>query len=137
MKQSKVRDGTIAYLKDDTYLPFINLNRFKSTEEVKGIPHYWRSNDGKMSHLWHTDNLKRNTKVTCFHRERGMKHTFWLVTDPESDAYGKIFVVGFRFDDREESEEDFTFKYTNISPFVKHSLLSERYLKPKKVQPAL
>jgi hypothetical protein len=61
----------------------------------------------------------------------------WVVTDPESEAIGKIFIVGFRFDDREEDEEEQTFRYTNVSPFIRHSLLSDKHLNPKKNQPAL
>jgi hypothetical protein len=69
------------------------------------------------------------------HRERGMKHTFWAVTDPESESIGKVFVVGFRFDDRiENSTDDMTFEYENISPFVKYSLLSEKYLTKKQAK---
>ena len=135
MRQAKVRKGTIAFLKDDLYLPFINLGRFSKMKDVYTIPHYWRDNDGKMSHLWHLDLLQRNTKITCMHRERGMKHTFWAVTDPESESIGKVFVVGFRFDDRiENSTDDMTFEYENISPFVKYSLLSEKYLTKKQAK---
>tara|TARA_Y100001972_G_C7578751_1_gene290338 strand:- start:53 stop:454 length:402 start_codon:yes stop_codon:yes gene_type:complete len=131
MRHAKVRKGTVAFLKDDLHLPFINLNLFKEMKDVYTVPHYWRDSEGKMSHLWHLDLLSRNTKVTCMHRERGMKHTFWAVTDPESDSIGKVFVVGFRFDDRINCDEEMTFDYSNISPFVKHSLLSEKCLTKK------
>tara|TARA_R100000426_G_scaffold32219_1_gene26451 strand:+ start:1060 stop:1479 length:420 start_codon:yes stop_codon:yes gene_type:complete len=136
MKQAKVRKGTVAFLKDDLHLPFINLanSKFNTMKDVYTIPHYWRDRDGKMSHLWHLDYLPRNTKVTCTHRERGMKHTFWAVTDPESDSIGKVFVVGFRFDDRFEMEDELSFQYENISPFVKYSLLSEKYLTKKQAK---
>ncbi len=134
MRQAKVNKGTVAFLRDDLHLPFINLSKFKTMKDVYTIPHYWRDSDGKMSHLWHIDMLQRNTKITCMHRERGMKHTFWAVTDPESESIGKVFVVGFRFDDRIENELDMSFQYENISPFVKYSLLSEKYLTKKKAK---
>ena len=137
MKQAKVRRGTVAYLRDHQQVPFLNLAHFRDEKEIKTIPYYWRDKEGKMSHLWHMDSLPRNTKVTCYHRQRGMKYSMWTVTDPESEAIGKIFIVGFRFDDREEDEEEQTFRYTNVSPFIRHSLLSDKHLKPKKVQPAL
>ena len=68
------------------------------------------------------------------HRQRGMKHTFWAVTDPESELVGKVFIVGFRFDDRLELQDEMSFQYENISPFVKYSLLSEKYLTKKQAK---
>ena len=45
-----------------------------------------------------------------------------------------MFVVGFRFDDRIEMEDEMSFQYENISPFVKYSLLSEKYLTKKQAK---
>ena len=128
MRQAKVKNGTVGFLREDADLPFINLHLFETMKEVYTIPHYWRDRDGRMSHLWHLDSVPKNTKVTCQFKQRGMKHTFWCVTDPESDLVGKVFIVGFRFNDRIEDEKEFSTTYENSSPLVKYSLFAEKFL---------
>ena len=54
-----------------------------------------------------------------------LKHTFWVVTDPESELVGKMFIVGHTFKDRKEDEFE-KFEYSNISPTLKYSILSEK-----------
>ena len=59
------------------------------------------------------------------HRERGMKHTFWIITDPESELVGKMFIIGHTFKDRREVEDE-RFEYSNVSPTLKYSILAEK-----------
>jgi len=54
-----------------------------------------------------------------------MKHTFWTVSDPESELVGKMFVIGHTFRDRKETDDE-KFEYSNISPTLKYSILSEK-----------
>ena len=127
MKQSKVRKHTVGFFRNDAEVPFINLEKFKTIEDATGIPHYWRDRDGNVSQFWHSGVIPRGTGVVCKHRERGMKHTFWVVADPESELVGKIFVIGHTFKDRVETEDE-RFEYSNISPTLKYSILSEKPL---------
>ena len=103
----------------------INLNMFETIKDATGIPHYWRDSDGNVSQFWHAGTIPKGTGVMCAHRERGMKHTFWTVTDPESDLVGKMFIIGHTFKDRREIEDE-RFEYSNISPTLKYSILSEK-----------
>tara|TARA_Y100001937_G_C6945474_1_gene252285 strand:+ start:167 stop:556 length:390 start_codon:yes stop_codon:yes gene_type:complete len=127
MKQAKVRKHTIGFFRNDTQVPFINLEMFDTIKAATGIPHYWRDCDGNVSQFWHSGVIPKGTGVVCKHRERGMKHTFWVVSDPESELIGKMFIVGHTFKDRTETEDD-TFEYSNISPTLKYSILAEKPL---------
>ena len=127
MKQAKVRRHTVGFFKRDAEVPFINLSMFDTIKDATGIPHYWRDADGNVSQFWHAGVIPKGTGVVCAHRERGMKHTFWVVTDPESDLVGKMFIVGHTFKDRKENEFE-KFEYSNISPTLKYSILAEKPL---------
>ncbi len=127
MKQAKVRNRMSGWFRNDAEVPFINLEMFETVEQATGIPHYWRDSDGNVSQFWHTGVIPKGTGVTCKHRERGMKHTFWIVTDPESELVGKMFVIGHTFKDRKEDEFE-KFEYSNISPTLKYSILAEKPL---------
>jgi hypothetical protein len=127
MKQSKVRRGTVGFFRQDAEVPFINLSKFETITAATSIPHYWRDKEGSVSQFWHSGTIPKGTGVMCAHRERGMKHTFWLVTDPESDLIGKVFIIGHTFKDRTEHEFD-KFEYSNISPTLKYSILAENPL---------
>ena len=85
----------------------VMMRRFRSSiwkclrqsQQATSIPHYWRDRDGKVSQFWHSGVIPKGTGVVCQHRERGMKHTFWTVTDPESeldrqDVYRRSHVQG-------------------------------------------
>ena len=98
---------------------------FETVKAATGIPHYWRDADGNISQFWHAGVIPKGTGVMCAHNERGMKHTFWTVTDPESELVGKMFVIGYTFKDRREVEDE-RFEYSNISPTLKYSILSEK-----------
>ena len=128
MKHAKVRNRTVGFFRRDAEAPFINLEMFKTIEEATGIPHYWRDENGKVSQFWHSGVIPKGTGVMCKHRQRGMKHTFWVVTDPESDLVGKMFIIGHLFRDRIEDSEEMTDKYRNASPMLKHSILAEKPL---------
>ena len=127
MKQAKVRRHTVGFFRNDAEVPFINLEKFETITAATSIPHYWRDDDGKVSQYWHSGVIPKGTGVVCAHRERGMKHTFWTVTDPESELVGKVFIVGHTFKDRKEIEDE-RFEYSNISPTLKYSILSEKPL---------
>ena len=127
MKQAKVRNRTVGFFRADAEVPFINLEMFETIKDATGIPHYWRDRDGSVSQFWHGGVIPKGTGVMCKHRERGMKHTFWVVTDPESDLVGKMFIVGHTFKDRVETEDE-KFEYSNISPTLKYSILAEKPL---------
>lgn len=125
MKQSKVRNRTVGFFRREVDVPFINLEMFSTIDEATSIPHYWRDKQGRVSQFWHAGVIPKGTGVTCKHRERGMKHTFWVVTDPESELVGKMFIVGHTFKDRRETEDD-RFEFSNESPSLKYSILSEK-----------
>ena len=127
MKQAKVRRHTVGFFRNDAEVPFINLEMFETITAATSIPHYWRDSDGKVSQFWHSGVIPKGTGVVCTHRERGMKHTFWTVTDPESELIGKVFIVGHTFKDRKEDEFE-KFEYSNISPTLKYSILAEKPL---------
>ena len=127
MKQAKVKRHTVGFFRKDAEVPFINLEMFETITAATSIPHYWRDGDGNVSQFWHAGVIPKGTGVSCTHRERGMKHTFWTVTDPESDLIGKVFVIGHTFKDRTEEEFE-KFEYSNISPALKYSILSEKPL---------
>ena len=127
MKQAKVRKHTVGFFRNDAKVPFINLEMFDTISEATGIPHYWRDRDGNVSQFWHSGVIPKGTGVVCQHRERGMKHTFWTVSDPESELVGKMFVIGHTFKDRVETEDE-RFEYSNISPTLKYSILAEKPL---------
>ncbi len=128
MNQAKVKRGVVGFFKKDTMAPFVSLEEFTTITEATGIPHYWRDHNGCVSQFWHAAEIPKNTAAMCMRRERGMKHTFWLITDPESDLVGKIFVIGHTFKDRIENEDEMTFEYLNVSPTLKHSILAEKPL---------
>ena len=125
MKRAKVRRHTVGFFRQDAEVPFINLSMFETVKAATGIPHYWRDADGNISQFWHAGVIPKGTGVMCAHNERGMKHTFWTVTDPESELVGKMFVIGYTFRDRREVEDE-RFEYSNISPTLKYSILSEK-----------
>ena len=125
MKRAKVRRHTVGFFRQDAEAPFINLSMFETVKAATGIPHYWRDADGNISQFWHAGVIPKGTGVMCAHNERGMKHTFWTVTDPESELVGKMFVIGYTFKDRREVEDE-RFEYSNISPTLKYSILSEK-----------
>jgi hypothetical protein len=127
MKRAKVKKHTVGFFREDAEAPFINLEKFETVTAATSIPHYWRDADGSVSQFWHAGIISKGTGVVCIHRERGMKHTFWTVADPESDLVGKIFIVGHTFKDRKEYEFD-KFEYSNISPTLKYSILAEKPL---------
>ena len=127
MKQAKVRRHTAGFFRNDAEVPFINLEKFETITAATSIPHYWRDDEGNVSQYWHSGVIPKGTGVVCTHRERGMKHTFWTVTDPESELIGKVFIVGHTFKDRKEIEDE-RFEYSNISPTLKYSILSEKPL---------
>ena len=124
VKRAKVRNRTVGFFRHDAEVPFINLNKFATIADAVGIPHYWRDRDGNVSQFWHSGIIPKGTGVMCQHRERGMKHTFWVVTDPESELVGKMFIIGHTFKDRKETEDE-RFEYSNISPTLKYSFLAE------------
>jgi len=125
MKRAKVRRRTVGFFRHDADVPFINLSMFETIKDATGIPHYWRDSDGDVSQFWHAGTIPKGTGVMCAHRERGMKHTFWTVTDPESELVGKMFIIGHTFKDRREVADE-RFEYSNISPTLKYSILSEK-----------
>ena len=125
VKRAKVRNRTVGFFRHDAEVPFINLNKFATIADAVGIPHYWRDRDGNVSQFWHSGTIPKGTGVMCQHRERGMKHTFWVVTDPESELVGKMFIIGHTFKDRKETEDE-RFEYSNISPTLKYSILAEK-----------
>jgi len=127
MKQAKVRNKTYGWFRRDAEVPFINLEKFSTISDATSIPHYWRDKDGRLSQFWHAGHIPKNTGVMCIHRERGMKHTYWSVVDPESDLVGKIFIVGHTFKDRFENDDE-DYEYSNVSPSLKYSILSEKPL---------
>ena len=97
---------------------------FETITAATSIPHYWRDSEGKVSQFWHNGVIPKGTGVVCTHRERGMKHTFWTVTDPESELIGRC-LLDMRFKDRKEDEFE-KFEYSNISPTLKYSILAEK-----------
>ena len=125
MNRRKVKNNTVGFFRQDTEVPFVNLEMFDTVDDAMSIPHYWRDRDGNLSQFWHSGTIPKGTGVMCRRREFGMKHTFWVVTDPESELVGKVFVVGFVFKDRKETSDE-CFEYSNISPAVKYSVLSEK-----------
>ena len=127
MKQAKVRKHTVGFFRNDAEVPFINLEMFETIKDATGIPHYWRDRNGNVSQFWHSGVIPKGTGVVCQHRERGMKHTYWTVTDPESDLIGKMFIIGHTFKDRIETADE-RFEYSNISPTLKYSILAEKPL---------
>ena len=127
MKQAKVRKHTVGFFRNDAEAPFINLEMFETIKQATGIPHYWRDRDGNVSQFWHSGVIPKGTGVVCRHRERGMKHTYWTVSDPESELIGKMFIFGLTFKDRIETADE-RFEYSNISPTLKYSILAEKPL---------
>jgi len=127
MKRAKVRKHTVGFFRNDAEVPFINLDMFETIKDATGIPHYWRDHDGNVSQFWHAGVIPKGTGVVCRHRERGMKHTFWTVSDPESELVGKMFIIGHTFKDRIEIEDE-RFEFSNISPTLKYSILAEKPL---------
>ena len=93
MKQAKVRRHTVGFFEHDAEVPFINLSMFETIEDATGIPHYWRDADGKYRSSGMLASYRR-VRALCVPIATGMKHTFWVVTDPESELVGKMFIVG-------------------------------------------
>ena len=127
MKRAKVRKHTVGFFRSDAEVPFISLEMFDTIKDATGIPHYWRDRDGNVSQFWHSGVIPKGTGVVCRHRERGMKHTYWTVSDPESELVGKMFIIGHTFKDRIETADE-RFEYSNISPTLKYSILAEKPL---------
>ena len=125
MKRAKVRNNTVGFFRHDAEVPVINLEMVVTFKHATGIPHFWRDRAGNVSQFWHAGVVPKGTGVMCAHRERGMKHTFWIITDPESELVGKMFIIGHTFKDRREVEDE-RFEYSNVSPTLKYSILAEK-----------